>query len=297
MVCVRAAWLTLPNKRVDLEGPGWFCSSLDLGSPTVRENVNNRSDNSGTIDRTEYLGSRVVSADITAIESAGGRIDEIAASFGPFMDPSQRPTLHYVLDRGTNPERTLVLRGAAYSWPIAGADQRDVQLQWVAPDPLALDPVQRVAGAWVQAFGAGRVYPLTFNRTYPAGAGGSQTVHIVTAGDAFVRPILRIYGPLSAPVVTFKPDSTPTDPTTYGVVPFTNSLVLTAGQYVTVDTDAHRAYMFENPDQSVLTALDWPTLAWPVLQPTDGYVMSISAAGNATPSSQVQASWYDRYFV
>ena len=107
---------------MDLEGRGYFCQALDLGSPGVREVVNNRPDNTGN-DRPEppISGRAWCRRTSPRSSTAGGRIDEIAAAFGPFMDPAARPTLHYVLDRGANPERTLVLREAAYGWPIARA--------------------------------------------------------------------------------------------------------------------------------------------------------------------------------
>ena len=43
MACVRRAWLALPDGRtIGLEGTGYFCSSLDLGYPAVREVTNPR---------------------------------------------------------------------------------------------------------------------------------------------------------------------------------------------------------------------------------------------------------------
>ena len=293
VVCVRRAWLTLPDgRRVDLEGRGYFCSKLDLGSPTVREVVNNRPDNSGTVDRTAYMGSRVVSADLVALSTAGARIDEVAAAFGPFMDPGARPTLHYVLDRGENPERTLVLRGAAFGWPIAGPTERDIQLQWVAPDPLALDPAAQLATAWAATGTAGRAYDRTYDRTYPAGSGGAVAARVVTRGDTWVRPVLRIYGPLSAALVTFQPDS----PALRARVPFVSAFRIDAGRFVTVDTDAHSAYFDDDPTQSVLSSLDWWNVVWPVLWPSDGYTMSVTGTGAGSPA-QVQATWHDRYFA
>ena len=297
MSCIRRAWLTLPDGRsIGLEGRGYFCQSLDLGSPGVREVVNNRPDNSGTIDRTAYLSSRLVSANITALSTAGARIDEVASAFGPFVDPAARPTLHYVLDRGANPERTLRLRGAAYGWPIAGPTQRDIQLQWVAPDPLALDPVERLATAWAPTGTAGRTYDLTFDRSYPVGSGGAVSARVVTLGDTWVRPLLRIYGPLASIVrVLFQPDSGGPQ-AGWPLIPFLSTFRIDAGRFVTVDTDTHSAYMDDDPTQSVLSSLDWWNLIWPVLWPSDGYTMSLSGS-SGVPSSQVQASWHDRFFI
>ena len=71
--CARYAWLTLGNQSVYLEDPdlGYFCTSLDLGFPTVRAVVNNRPDQHGIDDWTALWGERAVTASITAVRSAG----------------------------------------------------------------------------------------------------------------------------------------------------------------------------------------------------------------------------------
>lgn len=296
-VCVREAWLSLPDGRtIGLEGTGYWCTKLDLGSPAVRENVNNRPDNSGTIDQTMYLGSRVVSADITALSTAGGRIDEIAAAFGPFMDPSARPTLHYVLDRGANPERVLTLRGSAYQWPVAGPIQRDIQLQWVAPHPLAHDPTEQVVTVWTDPGRPGRPYNLTFDRTYPAGGGGALSARVVTVGDVWMRPKLRIYGPLQSIIrVRFQPDSGG-PVANWPQIVFLNTFSIDAGHFAVIDCDAHSAYMDDDQTQSILPQLDWWSLVWPVLVPTDGYTLTLTGNGAAL-QTQVMCTWHDRYFA
>src|SRR5215475_9017960 len=110
MVCVRKAWLVLGGSTVQLEdqSKGYFCTSLDLGYPNVREVVNNRPDQDGADDRTRLMGPRAVSADITAIRSVPAQVDAVASMFAPYMVPSARPVLHYVLDRPGVAERTLV---------------------------------------------------------------------------------------------------------------------------------------------------------------------------------------------
>ena len=297
MTCVRSAWLTLDDGRsIGLEGDGYFCTKLDLGSPTVRENVNNRPDNSGVTDRTFLVGSRVVSADITALSTiAGTSIDGVASAFGPFMDPGQRPTLHYVLERGSNPERVIKLRGSAYTWPIVGDVQRDIQLQWVAPDPFALDPVAQLATAWAGTGRPGRVYDMTYPRQYPAGSGTPVNGRVQVRGDTWVRPVVRIYGPLSGPMrVTFIPDSAPSDVSM--AVVFLGPFSIDAGHFVSVDTDAHTAVMDDDPSQSVLSSLDWYSLKWPVLYPTDAYTVTMNGYAG-TYTSQAQVSWNDRYYA
>ena len=58
------------TQSIQLEdlGNGYVCPSLDLGSPVVREVVDNNPDRDGITDRTKYLGSRLVTANVMALK-------------------------------------------------------------------------------------------------------------------------------------------------------------------------------------------------------------------------------------
>jgi hypothetical protein len=295
MTCVRRAWLTLDDgSSIDLEdvAAGYFCTSLDLGSPTVREVANNRPDRDGIDDRTRLFGARLISAAVTALDDAGATIDAVATSFGPYMTPNARPTLHYVLDRPGAPERVLTVRGAAYTWKLEGASQRDISLQWVAADPVAYDPAQRVVTAFAGTVaGAGRAYDLRYPRTYPTGTQSPTSSTIHGDGDLPVQPLLRIYGPITEPTVTIRA----ADGTLY-VVGFLSSFSVGAGAFVEVDTAARTAYYLGDPAQPVLAQLDWTTLAWPVLPPGADHVMTLAGSASGA-GTQVQAIWQDGYYA
>jgi hypothetical protein len=268
--CVRRAWLVLGSLSLDLDSPagGWFCQSLDLGYPTPREVVSNRPDQDGVDDRTQYMGSRVVSANITVLKGAGGRIDDVADNFAPFMVPAARPVLHYVLDRGTNPERTLTVRASGYSWPIVGANQRDIQLQFVAADPVARNPTQSSATATV-----------------------ATPASITSPGDLPVRPLLNITGPVTKPAVTF---TGPTNSTINTIAGY----VIAAGTYLQIDTVAKTAYLNGDHTQSRITSIDWLNTTWPVIAPAPAAATSMAIGGTATTgATQVAASWYDGYLT
>jgi hypothetical protein len=294
--CVRSAWLTLGSLTVGLEGPGWFCPSLDLGFPEVREVVSNRPDQDGIDDRTQYFGARAVTADITALAGAGARIDAVAAQFAPFMVPSARPTLHYVLDRPGSPERTMKLRAAGYSWPIAGPSQRDIQLQWVADDPAALDPAEQTVIAYRgSSSAAGRLYNLTFNRIYPTGGASPSTGHMVIGGDLPVRPRLRIYGPVTGAQVDMAP-GTAGGPKAISVA-FLNSFTIGAGHYVEVSTANRTAYLDGDASQSVIASIDWYRSVWGVLPANTTSYLTFIIGSTTSGITQVQASWHDRYLT
>jgi hypothetical protein len=287
--CVRRAWLTLPNGRsMDLNGAGYFLTSLDLGAPTVRDVTQNRPDQHGIDDRTLYMGGRVVSVVVTALATAGARIDEVASAFGPYMVPDVRPVLHYVLDRGDNPERTLVLRASAYSWPVVGPTQRDVSLQWVAADPVARSATVQSATAWAgSSSGSGRSYSLVFDRSYPAGGGAAVPGTIQSAGDLAVRPVFTLYGPLSAGVVQITQAGA-----TVGVLPMGAAARIDAGRWWTIDTAAHTAT--DDAGASVLPSLDWSALIWPVIGAGSAAVMTLAGDGT-THVTQAVATWQDGY--
>jgi hypothetical protein len=287
--CVRTAWLVLGTSTLLLEDAtkGYFCTDLDLGFPTVREVVSDRPDQDGVDDRTMYMGARVVSASISAIQGAGAQVDAVASSFAPFMLPSARPVLHYVLDRPGAAERTLTLRAAGYAWPIAGPYQRDINLQWVAADPVARDPTQKTATAFAGTSPAlGRIYPLTFNRTYPLGGVPGTTPNIVSNGEVPVRPLVRVYGPITGARVNFG---------SYGVMAFQSNYIIDAGHFVDLDTANKTARRDSDPAQNVLAQLNWSTSTWPVLPVMPAFATMTVTGSNTTSSSQVQAIWQDGF--
>ena len=297
MACVRQAWLVLPSgQTIQLENPagGWFCSNLDLGYPAVREVITNRPDADGAIDRTAYMGERVINAEIKAEAGAGAQIDAVASAFAPYMVPSARPVLHYILDRPGATERTLTLRGAGYSWGVVGAVERDIQLQWKAADPIVRAPNPNTSIAMAGASsGVGRGYPLLYSRIYPAGGGSPSTGTISSPGDVPVRPLLEIYGPISGPIVTF----TSTDTTPVSKVAFVAAFRIDAGNYVQVDTVNKTAYLNGPNGPSELAWLDWFNTSWPVLPVNPASTTFNLTGGSTTGATQAQAVWQDGYLT
>jgi hypothetical protein len=273
--CVRQAWLDLDGTgatTLPLENTaaGYWCSSLDLGFPAVREVVNNNPDRDGLNDRTAYMGGRAVSANIITVAGPAAHIDAVASSFAPYMAPAARPVLHYILDRPGLPERTLVLRGAGYSWPVADPAQRNIQLQWVAADPICYDPaVQTVTALWT---------------------GGTAT--IATNGDIAARPLIRVTGPLNAPNVQFIPD--------VGFIwwlAFLGSFTVAAGHHVDIDLAAHTVFYDSDPALPRLAQLDWTTTTWQDIPPAP-HSTTIQVAGTSgTGATKVTATWQDGYLT
>jgi hypothetical protein len=277
VVCVRQAWLALGSNTIQLDNPsgGWSCTSLDLGSPTVRSVMQNRPWSDGAIDRTQFMGPRTVSAAITVMASGGVRIDDIADNFAPYMAPNARPVLHYVLDRGSNPERTLAVRGEAFDWPIAGAAQRDLSLQFIAADPVARDVNTQSVTCFVTP------------QTQP---------HLSTPGDVLARPQFSIIGPWTTPYFRVY-----THRNTGVAQPFSmaSGYSLAAGHTILVDAAAHTVTLDANPNQSLLNQVNWSLSTWPVI-PADGdycIFQSLGPGTGATAATGVTATWNDGYFA
>jgi hypothetical protein len=168
--CVRKAWLVLGAQSIQLDNPaaGYFCQSLDLGTPIVRDVTVNRPDMHGMDDRSAYFAGRTVTVNIIALRGAGAQIDAVAASFAPYMLPGARPVLHYVLDRPGAPERVLTLRGESYDFPIVGPSQRDIVLTFVAADPVVRDPVTQSVTSYSGSVPTGSTRLAARARTPPS---------------------------------------------------------------------------------------------------------------------------------
>jgi hypothetical protein len=301
---VRSAWLVLGANSIPLDNwaAGYGCTTLDLGSPDVRSVTYALPDTDGLADLTQFLGGRVVSADITALVGAGAGIDAVAAAFAPYMVPSARPELHYVLDRPGLPERVLKLRGAAYSWPIAGADERDIQLQWEAADPIARDPRVQSATAWSGSVSAGgRTYNLSFPRAYPGGGGAVVNTTLSTPGDVAIRPHLTVYGPITQPQVGLALQNAGTLFRVYFVASFRIDL----GHRVEIDCANHTAFYDGDPTQSVLSSIDWTYLTmsagyangWPYIPPVPESAVLSLGGSSTNANTQCVATWQDGYLT
>ena len=289
--CSRRAWLTLGDLTLPLEDEtqGYYLTQLDLGFPDPRAVMDDRPDSDGQTDRTAYGSSRVVSANIVALASAGAEIDAVASMFGPFMAANVRPTLHYVLERPGASERTMIVRGSGYSWPLEGARRREIQLQWVAADGAARDVTVRSATAWAGSSSiAGRTYPLTFNRVYPAGGASPSIGLIQPGGDVVARPRFRIFGPVTGPDLRI----TLAGASVVEELRFAASFTIAAGRYV--DADSHRRTIVDDTGASVYGQVLWGQSQWGALLPGSTYQMALLGS-TTTGSTQALATWQDGY--
>jgi hypothetical protein len=296
--CVRRAWLVMGTRTLPLEDDdaGYACLELNLGYPEVREVTSNRPDADGTDDRTSLMGARAVSANIRAYGGAATP-DEIGALFAPFMLPAARPELHYVLDRPDAPERMCTVRASGYAWPITGKRNRDIQLGWVASDPIMRDPSRSSSSSHSGSTTiSGRVYDLAFNRIYPVGGGSATTGEISSPGDVPVRPLVRIFGPVTDPRVDLQVMD-PANPLTTYHLAFVAGFRIDAGRWVDVDTDHKTVFRDSDRSQSAMAEVDWQTSTWPVL-PSLPAITYLNLYGDSTSGvTLAEAIWTDGYLT
>ena len=213
--------------------------------------------------------------------------------FGPFVSLAARPDLHYVLDRPGAPERIIAgLRVANYSAPIEGAYRTRLAIAMGCARPVR-PRCGATLGHLVGGYWHTRpcVQPCA-EPCVPGWRGPPSTGLISSDGDVPVKPYVRIFGPITNPRVTFDTNGPPSAHSELGL-----DVRIDAGHFVGIDTVAHHAYLDDDVTQSVLPALAWPTLTWPVLPPLpDATTFALTGTGT-TSASQAVASWYDGYLT
>lgn len=262
-----------PWLRLDL-----FLQNLQIGSPAVREVVDDRTDADGTDDETAYHGARAVSVDVRVLDTPGQLADQLTG----FMHPRRRPYL-CIVDDEWGGERRLRLRASQWTNPLdtMSGRLRDVQLQWRAPDGVweATDEVAVGVNA-DSGVEAGRTYDLVFPRDYGT-TGSVGAYQLVNPGTAWADYRVRLYGPAVGPRWT--------DDQTGATIAFTPEMSLAAGEYVELDTRERSAVLNSDASLSRLHLVDFEVTTWWQLRPGTNVVRynPLAEAGAGTRAELV----------
>ncbi len=249
--------------------------TLDAPGPDIRTVTEARPDDEGMVDTTTRYGSRAVSLEIQVIENPATFTDEL----NRFLHPGRRPYL-VVADDEWSTERRLMLRSEDWSGPLSADNApfyRRLLVQWRAPDGVweASEEVQQPVGVDVSSR-VGRTYPRTYPYSYaPTTAGGAQEV--VNVGNTPSHMVARLYGPVTAPVLT--------NETTGQSVVFDSALVLGSGEYVEISTRNRTAFLNGDVLVSRLGHINFGANSWWQLQ---AGVQRIRYTG-ASPSAGARA--------
>ena len=125
----------------------------------------------------------------------------------------------------------------------------------------------------------------------------ATTARIEHAGDLDARPLLRVYGPITAPRATFSTYNPAGAEVGSYQVGFTPSFVVDAGHYVEIDSTAYTAAIDGDPTRPAEQFLVWPSLRWPVLAPIPSYSIMRLDGSSTSEISQVQALWQDGFLI
>lgn len=238
--------------NVDI-GSGYIVRRLDLGDAITRDVVQDAPDADGTIDTTQLTGARVVGLQVRLVPRNGFVPAMLERRLRAFTNARLRPVMTISRD-GLDDQRVMLRRGP-FSAPIEQPTFTDITVQWVAPLGIlesAGDP--HIANVFAVGPGAavGRAYSLTFSRVYPPSPVlGSAS--IVNAGDADAYPLIRIYGPVTDPVL---------DNNTQDRSLAFSGLTLAADEFLEVDTRYKTIRLNGDPDNSRYDKLAFPTSQW-----------------------------------
>lgn len=245
-----AAWITDTDGDVilDLSNSSttpYSVTSLDPGMPAVRSSVQDAPSRYGTVDTSRYFGARAVTAAFSSDE-AGRRA--LMNTLSELADPSQRFYLVVTIPEWGTGQWRMLLRPDQFSMPLTYTDD-DIQAGWQAPYGVweTLNLSSRTIWPGGVSTG-GKSYPLSYPRDY--GTGTAPGTGVVTIGQHLATPpVIRIYGPVTAPSIT--------NSTTGTTLAFQGSFTIAAGQYVAIDSGAGTVLANDDPNASRLQFIDW----------------------------------------
>lgn len=248
------------REMVLLERDGLLLQGLDVPFPSVREVVEERTDDDGEDDTTELHGATSCTLEFLATQTPAAFEEEL----GRFLHPRSRPYL-VVADDEWSQERRLKLRVSQFGGP-RGVDlprtMRRIQAQWKVPDGIweAVDLVEETINADIVTESAGFALPVTLPVTLTATT-STGTSQISNVGGSPVHHVTRLYGPCSGPSIS--------NETLDEEITFSDSLVLGSGEYVEIDTRNKTAYLNGSTSTSRLSSIDFTVTSWWQIEPGD----------------------------
>lgn len=269
---------------------GVTCMSLEI-TPALRVVSESRSGAFGVVDSTRNADGAAVTLSLRLWPADSGLTPEaLQDELGALLRPDLRPALVVSNDAWTG-DRQLTVRFDGKSGPVDNPATVDVGLQWVA-----------VNGVWEAAqattFRIPAIIPGTGGLQVPStGLAVPSTGLAVVAGTGGGEPVVRaggnvpaqwtasLYGPATGPKLA--------NDTAGYALEFSDDLVLRAGEYVALDSQAHTALMNGDPSSSVLGSLLFGSSDWWLIQPGANNMRyyPTSASPGAAAVGQFRSAW------
>jgi hypothetical protein len=237
---------------------------LDVGV-SARAAMEDRVTARGAYDVTRYLSAAVVSLQLLLYHGVTQTPELFWDSLTPLLDPALRPWLIVSNDQWPT-DRQMTVRYDNVTKPFSDPTNWPVQIQWVSPTAVWEDTVQTsgtllaivpstsglefdpTTGLVVTS--AGYVFPQSTQ------AGPAQ---ITSIGNTVSDWQALMYGPCVGPRLA-------NDATGFSLN-FTPDLVLSAGDYVLLDSSTQTAYKNSDTASPVTSHLDFPSSNWWLMQP------------------------------
>jgi hypothetical protein len=257
-------------------------TSLQVGGADIRDVVANRSNDDGTIDTTQYAGAAAVTCALTCLP--GLTAHQVEDTLRGWLRPNRRAWLT-VQRQGWDQPRRLLVRADALSPPVSSPGPTvAMQLAWRAINGVWESVAEQSKTLYPgMSADVGRTYPRTYPWSYtpsiPTGAG-----LVTVGGNVATPPMLRIYGPVTAPGIA--------NTTTGKAFQFISSYAVPAGEYVTVDCGNRTVRANDDPTISRENVVDWSNSTYWKLQPGDNQLAFTGSHLGAV--TQAVAAWYER---
>lgn len=277
---------------MDFDNNGFIISEVDLGGPIPRKVVADIPGQDGQQDDTAYFSGRTIQLNGAIVPTVNGLSRTRAKDkLAPFLWPGVEPTLLYAMDFDVD-VRCFGLKVGNLSNPIDHpVNASAFSVQWTCPDPISYGvPTNEVDLTVVAGSSVGFSFPISFPLAFGTSMGPSSGSAVLIGGTYPTWPVLRFFGPITAPSLVFFDGAG--NPTGTQVM-FTNGLTIAAGDYLEVDTKNKTAVINGDPMASRYNFLDFANTVWGQLFPGPN-VLRYSASGGS-PSSTCAVLWRDAF--
>ena len=262
-------------------GSQLFVSDFNPGFPEIRKVQVANPGYDGATDYTRFYGAKVVAATVRVVSASSTMA--VLSQLRGWVSPGRNVRMVYT-PAGMD-ERILYLRGeqlgAELPEKTIRAGNVDVQMQWSCPDGVEYSAAttQTVVKLQTPITTGGRTYPLVYPRTYTAQTGTGVAV-ITNNGTAPTAPVVRIFGPVTGPVLTNE---------TAGLTFAMAGYIIGDTEYVEIDMAAKTVQLRGVPGADANRRGRVTTKGWWTLQPGTNTIRFTSETG-ASPAQALVLS-------
>lgn len=248
--------------------------------PDVHGDDTNRPNQHGTYSGPDYTDARTIQIGLVIRADDPAQLRDLKVALRAATQPGASPAPLQFLDWDClaygKVRRRNIPYDAHYLWRTGEA-----AIEVYCPDPRLYSLAEHTASTTAYSPSAGRTYPLVHPRVY-GDAGSSGRLTINNGGDSEAYPVLRVDGPVAAPVIEHVSSG--------ATLSLTGTLQ--TGEYLVIDTRSRAVLLMGSAPRR-----DWVRAGsqWPVLTPGDNEFAYRGAALPGAPgqTSLLTVTWRD----